>query len=68
MAYKNISEVKKRIRTLYQNLSLLREDIELLEEKKKDSKAYEKLVRLGEEVIDKTGGATTKSIMDDVRG
>ena len=67
MAYKNISEVKKRIRTLYQNLSLLREDIELLEEKKKDSKAYEKLVRLGEEVIDKTGGATTKSIMDDVR-
>ncbi len=66
--YIDINLVKDRIKTLYMNLSLLRENIEPLEEKKADQEAFEKLILLGERIKEKTGKPSTKAIIDDVRG
>ena len=67
-AYVNINVVKEHIKTLYTDLSLLREKIDLLEEKETDPEAFEKLVKLGGKIKEKTGGLSTKTIIDDVRG
>lgn len=65
--YININVVKDQIEALYRNLSLLRENIELIEEKEADPEAFEKLIKLGEKIKEKTGKLTTKTIIDDVR-
>lgn len=66
--YFNTDIVKDQIKTLYRDISLLRENIELLEEKKEDSEAFEKLIKLGEKIKEKTGKTSTKAIINDIRG
>ncbi len=66
--YINIDLVKDQIKTLYKDISLLRENIEFLEEKNVDQEAFEKLIRIGKEIKEKTGKLSTKAIIDDVRG
>lgn len=63
----NINVVKDQIKTLYRDLSLLRERMELLEEKKVDLKAFEKLVKLGERIEKGVKSPSTKAIIDDIR-
>ena len=60
--------VKKQIDVLYRDLSSLRERVDSLSIKKKDKKSFERLVVLGRRVNTKMSGASTRSIINDIRG
>ena len=70
MTYSSVDAgmIKHKIGVIYQELSDLRNQIEMLEPLgDKDAQAYERLNILGEKIKNKIGAASTKDIIADVR-
>ena len=65
----DVGIMKHRMSVIYQELSEMRNQIEVMEiSGNKDAHAYERLNILGEKIMKKTGAVSTKDVIDDVGG